>query len=135
MSQPRFVTAINCMDGRVQVPVFRWMTARLSADYVDTITEPGPDAVLATGHRTEWASIEKCVHISVNVHGSTAVAVVGHHDCNGNPVPDEVHHQQIKQAAAHLCRWNLGVRILGLWVNKRWKVKVIYDSETDREPG
>jgi hypothetical protein len=131
MAEHRFVTAINCMDGRVQEPVFRWMTRRLAAHYVDMITEPGPDAILATGHRGDWASIERRVQISVNTHGSKAVAVVGHHDCSGNPVPDEVHQEQIRQAAALLRRWNLGVRILGLWVSKSWAVEVVCDSETD----
>lgn len=131
MPEHRFVTAINCMDGRVQEPVIRWMTRRLAAHYVDMITEPGPDAILATGHRSEWASIERRVQISINAHSSRAVAIVGHHDCAGNPVPDEVHFEQIKQAAALLRRWNLGVRLLGLWVNKRWNVEVICDSETD----
>ena len=133
MSQHRFVTAINCMDGRVQEPVIRWMTRRLTAHYVDMITEPGPDAILATGHHNDYASIEKRVQLSVTAHRSRAVAVVGHHDCTGNLVPDEVHHEQIKQAAAVLGRWNLGVRVLGLWVNKRWNIEVICDSEVNRE--
>ena len=39
----------------------------------------------------------------------------------------------VESPAAHLCRWNLGVRILGLWVNKRWSLEVIYDSDAERE--
>ena len=39
----RFCTVINCMDGRVQLPVIRHMKERFNAEYVDSITEPGPN--------------------------------------------------------------------------------------------
>jgi hypothetical protein len=45
----KFVTAINCMGGRVQLPEINWMMQNLSADYVDMITEPGPDKIFAEG--------------------------------------------------------------------------------------
>ena len=35
----KFVTAINCMDGRVQVPVIEWLKKEYKADDVDMITE------------------------------------------------------------------------------------------------
>ncbi len=129
MAEKRFVTAINCMDGRVQEPVLRWMTRRLAADYVDTITEPGPDGQLAAGNAPEIPSIRKRVLISTEKHGSTTVAIVGHHDCAGNPVPDETHLEHIRAAVHELSTWNLQVRILGLWVNSKWVVEVIHDSE------
>jgi len=31
----KFATAINCMDGRVQLPVINWLMENLSVDYVD----------------------------------------------------------------------------------------------------
>ncbi len=36
------------MDGRVQLPVIQYLKDRFNATYVDTITEPGPNAILAT---------------------------------------------------------------------------------------
>jgi len=45
----KFATAINCMDGRCQLPVIEWMKKRYGVEYVDMITEPGPDGVLAEG--------------------------------------------------------------------------------------
>jgi len=38
-----FCTAVNCMDGRVQLPVINYLKERFSANYVDMITEPGPN--------------------------------------------------------------------------------------------
>ncbi len=37
-----FCTAINCMDGRTQLPVIEFLKNKLSVEYVDTVTEPGP---------------------------------------------------------------------------------------------
>jgi len=129
MAQGDFVTAVNCMDGRVQEPVLRWMTRRLSADFVDMITEPGPDAMLAAGDAPELPSIERRVRISVEKHGSRVVAIVGHTDCAGNPVADETHLEQVRRSVELLESWKLGARILGLWVDPRWTVNVTYDSE------
>jgi hypothetical protein len=129
MAAGRFVTAINCMDGRVQEPVLRWMTRRLAADYVDLITEPGPDALLAAAQHGTLASIKERLLISVQAHGSKTVAIVGHHDCTGNPVDDATHREQIERSFALLKTWSLGVRLLGLWVDKRWTVEVVCDSE------
>ena len=42
-----FATAINCMDGRTQLPINQWMRNRYGVAYVDTVTEPGPIKILA----------------------------------------------------------------------------------------
>ncbi len=44
-----FGTAKNCLDGRVQIPVLDWIKLHSRVQYVDMITEPGVDKVLAQG--------------------------------------------------------------------------------------
>lgn len=34
----KFATAINCMDGRVQIPVIEYIKSKYEVDYVDMIT-------------------------------------------------------------------------------------------------
>ena len=91
MAKGTFVTAINCMDGRVQEPVLRWMKQRFEVDYVDMITEPGPDKIMTSGPVDALESIKRRVSISVNAHASRVVAVAVHHDCAGYPVSKEEH--------------------------------------------
>ncbi|GAB4379897.1 MAG: hypothetical protein Kow0042_29680 [Calditrichia bacterium] len=43
----RFCTAINCLDGRVQLPVIQHLKKRFKVDFVDVITEPGPNLILS----------------------------------------------------------------------------------------
>jgi S-methylmethionine-dependent homocysteine/selenocysteine methylase len=43
----KFGTAINCMDGRTQLPVLDWVKKNYDVDYVDMITEAGADKILA----------------------------------------------------------------------------------------
>ena len=53
MATGEFVTAINCIDGRVHIPVINWLKASFEAEFVDHITEPGADKALAgTGYRS-----------------------------------------------------------------------------------
>ena len=74
MSQGIFCTAINCMDGRVQLPVIKFLMEEMKADYVDNITEPGPIKILAErGERV--SAIRDRVDISVKKHGSRYIAV------------------------------------------------------------
>ena len=74
----KFATAINCMDGRVQLPVINWLREKLGVDYVDMITEPGPDKILAKGAGAAVDSIKARVLISVNKHGSDTILMVSH---------------------------------------------------------
>lgn len=119
-----FVTAINCMDGRTQLPVNLYLAEHYHADYVDTITEPGPVRALAEGDAgPETESILRRVDISVDKHGSNLVAVVAHHDCAGNPLDRQPQEQQLVAAVDYLRGHYPDVSILGLWVNETWEVE------------
>ncbi len=124
-----FVTAINCMDGRVQEPVVAWMKRRFEADYVDMITEPGPDNVMTAGPPEGLESVKRRASISVNAHGSRVVAMVVHHDCAGFPVSKEQHLAALQECVKIIASWALPVRILGLWIGEDWQVEVVSDSQ------
>ena len=128
MSKGTFVTAITCMDGRVQRPVSDWMLQAFKADYVDTITEPGPDGLLAGNYLGPINAIRRRVEVSVKAHGSRVVAVVAHHDCAGNPVPKPQHLACLEQAAAVVRSWGLAVKIVTLWVGESWTVELIDEA-------
>jgi hypothetical protein len=95
----RFGTVINCIDGRVQEPVARWLRERYYLDYADAITEPGADGVLALGRTEEVERLREKVRLTIKRHSSSVIAVVGHHDCLANPGPREMHLEQIRQAS------------------------------------
>ena len=70
-----FATAINCMDGRTQLPVIEYMKSRYGVDYVDMVTEPGTNKILAeNGDKTTIESIKRRVKISVERHNSKQIA-------------------------------------------------------------
>ena len=123
MAEGKFGTAINCMDGRVQLPVIKFMSEMYKLDYVDMITEPGPDRIMGERDPEGVASIKKRVMISVEKHGSEIVALVAHGDCAGNPVTEEVHLGQLRKGMELMRSWELPVDIVGLWIDdKEWKV-------------
>lgn len=128
MAEGRFATVITCMDGRVQEPVSSWMKKHLKVDFIDTITEPGPDKFVAQGNKQQLESLNKKLDISINLHHSSNVAVVAHHDCGGNPVSKEEHLKQLAEAVDLLTSRRLPVRILGLWVDEAWQVQLMHDK-------
>ncbi|MEM4157718.1 MAG: hypothetical protein QXZ28_00630 [Candidatus Methanomethylicaceae archaeon] len=119
----KFGTAINCMDGRVQIPVIEWLKKRYSVDFVDMITEPGPVKLLSNDlEETKIQSIKERVEISVKKHGSKIVAIIAHNDCAGNPVRKEIQLKQMDVAIKKVRSWGLEAEIVGLWVDDRWQV-------------
>jgi hypothetical protein len=123
MENKTFATAINCIDGRVQAPVTVWLKDSLKVDYVDTITEPGADQQMAEGSLLAREATRQKVLISVNAHGSRTIAVVGHHDCAGNPVSKDEHLRQIRKGVETVKTWDTGAEVVGLWVNEKWQVE------------
>lgn len=125
MASGTFGTAVNCMDGRVQAPVAEWVRARYPVQYVDAVTEAGPDGILANGPAQLIESIRQRVLVSVEKHGSPVIVIAGHHDCAGNPVSKEQHALDIQRAMQVIASWNLPVHIIGLWVNEAGGVEVV----------
>jgi len=122
----KFATAINCMDGRVQQPVIEYIKSKYKVDYVDMITLPGPNKVLAENKdKSTLESIKRCVEISVKLHGSRLIAISGHYDCAGNPINEEFQRKQIIDAIKVIKSWNFGVQVIGLWINQSWEVEEI----------
>ena len=121
MAEGKFATSVSCMDGRIQIPLNKWIKENYSADFVDTITEPGVDKNIVD----VVESIKTKVGISINAHKSELVVVSGHFDCAANPVSDEEHISQIKHAVEEISSWNLGAKVVGVWVDDSWNVNSV----------
>jgi len=115
-----FCTAVNCIDGRVQIPVIRYLQERFGVRYVDLVTEPGPGRSLSGPADPEIKrSILRRVGVSVDTHGSRLIAVVAHADCAGDPADPEEQRRQLAASADHLAGSFPSASILGLWVCER----------------
>ncbi len=129
MAEGTFATAINCMDGRVQIPVTEYLKEKFGVDYVDMITETGPIKYLAENTDSDKIeSVRKRVELSVVNHDSKIVAIVGHADCVGNPAERETQIEQINKSVDLAKSWGFSVQFLNLFVdftNKRWEVEEI----------
>lgn len=123
MAKGKFGTSVSCMDGRIQIPLTNWIKENFSVDYVDTITEPGIDKQVADN--TNLESIKNKVGISINKHESELIVVSGHYDCAGNPVSNEEHITQIKKGVEVISSWNLGVKVVGVWIDDTWKINTV----------
>ena len=129
MPRHKFATAITCIDGRVQQPVADWMKLNVNVEYVDLITEPGPDKVLSSETTYVVDEIIRKVTFSVKYHESPVVALCGHHNCAANDADREGHIEQIREGVRVLESYNLNVRLLGLWLNEWGSVELICDTQ------
>lgn len=118
----KFACAINCMDGRVQDAVKDFIKEKYEVDYVDMVTEPGPNKILADNiDLVVIENIKKRVEISVNHHGSKIVAIVGHFGCAGNPAEREEQIEHLKRAKEIVELFDFPTEIILLWVDGDWK--------------
>jgi hypothetical protein len=118
------------MDGRVQLPVIRYLQDRFEVAYVDSITEAGPVRSLAEPvDEAVSQSILRRVAVS-RTHGSKVVAVIAHDDCAGNPEDETTQRRQLEEAVGFLAGHFPGMLILGLWLNRDWSVFEV----TSRDP-
>ncbi len=109
------------MDGRVQDAVQYYIKKNYGVDYVDMVTEPGPNKILS--ENTDTAIIENIkrrVGISVNHHGSKVVAIIGHPECAGNPTEREEQIEHLKKAKETVESFGFNSEIILLWVEGDW---------------
>ena len=120
-AMPKFACVINCIDGRVQEAVRTFMMKTYHVDYVDMITEAGPNKILYSGvHYNIVKNIEKRVGVSVIHHGSKVIAIVAHPDCGGNPADKNGQIEHLRGAKNIVESWGYKAEVVLLWVADDW---------------
>lgn len=118
-----FSTVINCMDGRVQIPVINYLQNRHGVEFVDVVTEAGPVGLLSQRPESGDAlSVFRRIEVSMEAHSSKQIAIVAHHDCAGNPVPETEQIQQLHSCLEILAMRYPHMDLLGLWLDRDWRI-------------
>ena len=122
----KFATAINCIDGRVQLPVAEFIKDNYGIDYVDMITVPGPDKVLSECKDIyEIESIKNNTLFSYNNRDSKLIFIVSHYNCLGNPCAERAHLRQLRKAMENIKKWCAHAKVHGIWVDKERKAILV----------
>jgi len=126
----KFVTAINCIDGRTQEPVIAYAKAQFGAHCVDMITEPGPSKVLSKHPNKDLiALLKEKAKISIEQHRSDTLLLIAHANCAGNPVSEEQQKEELHEAVSYVASWKLPFeRILALWLDPDFNVHVVLEK-------
>lgn len=130
---PLFAAAVTCIDGRTHEPLIRWVREQLGVDHVDLITRPGVDAALSDCSSGLCDGIREHLAVSATAHASRAVAIAGHDDCAGNPVPADEHRRQIAEAVEQVRGWGLGLEVIGVWIEVDGTVTPIAQGSRDAD--
>ena len=94
------------------------MRRTYGVDYVDLITEPGPEWALTDPTRARvQAAIYRNARFSVEGHDAELIAVTAHDDCLGNDADSGTRLAQLRAAQHLVTGWDLGVDVIGLWVH------------------
>jgi len=120
----KFAVCLNCMDGRIQLPVIQWIKKHYEVDFVDMITEPGMDGVLGELNSDIKDIITK-LEISVDKHGSQYIFIGGHYDCLGHPVDNETHKKDVMVAVERIKKLKSSCKVIGLWISNKLSVQKI----------
>jgi len=122
-----FATAINCMDGRAQKPVSEYIQKNFKVDYVDMITEPGPNKILSEAKDINIIeSLRSRVEISVTKHNSQIIVIAAHYDCAGNPTDEDTQKKDLRNAIDTIASWGFPIKkIFALWLDDNFKPSVV----------
>jgi carbonic anhydrase len=122
----KFCTAVTCMDGRIQLPVIKYLQQRFNAKYVDLITEVAINLILSKQEDNNVVkSIMEKIRISVEIHNSVSIAVVGHYDCAGNSASEVEQYLHTQDSINFIQKKYNQLEVIGLWIDENWKVKEI----------
>lgn len=122
----KFVTAVNCIDGRTQAPVSKFLKTRFKAHYVDMITCPDPAKVLSSCQPDPLIQyLQYSAMISIAKHGSESIAIVAHYDCAEDGLPESAQKLHVQKAMHRIREWKMPASIIGLWIDRNWDVEEI----------
>jgi len=113
----KFTTCLNCIDGRAQLPAINWIIDNYAVKYVDMITEPGMDGLLAEKPLNELSEILKKIDTSIRVQETEEIFVVAHHDCIANPVDQRTHREHVMKSVERLKELKPAMKIIGIWID------------------
>lgn len=128
--QPTFAAAVTCIDGRVHEPIIAWARERFGVEYVDLVTQPGPDLALCCDTEARIGHLRESLGVSAQAHRSGALVIAGHADCAANPVSEEQHRDHLRRALSRALAWAPpGMVVVGVWVDDEGRV-----TEVDASP-
>jgi hypothetical protein len=123
----KFATCLNCIDGRIQLPVLKWIIENYGIDFVDMLTEPGMDGFL-TQENADLSEIFRKIQITIDIHDSQDIFIAAHDDCAGNPVDPETHKNQVTKAADIIKKFAPSCRVIGIWIDLDSKIEKIVEK-------
>jgi hypothetical protein len=125
--ESEFATCLNCIDGRVQIPVINWITKNYNVNYVDMITEAGMDGLLADKN-FDPLKILNNLAISLDKHNSRFIFITGHFDCGANNVDEITHKEQIIKSVQRISNYTLYCSVIGLWISENFFIEKIHEN-------
>jgi hypothetical protein len=129
------------MDGRCQEKTVAFAKKLFVADYIDNITQPGMDKILAGGPHVvapdeflptlrDW--VRRKADISAHGHGSAQVLITAHCGCAGNPVPYEEHLEHLRAAKESVAAWGLFQEVRTAVFDDSWNLAEVTPYTRDR---
>lgn len=122
----KFGTVLTCMDGRIQSQVQEYIKNVYKVDFVDTITLAGPVQVISNNsHKKVIDNLKYRTDISVNLHKSGIIGVVGHHDCAAISCCDTDQKKHILSAVESVTTWYPQCKVIAIWINEKFELELL----------
>lgn len=118
-----FAAAVTCIDGRVHEPVVGWVRSRFDVEFVDLLTQAGPDLALCSHGDDEVGHVRRQLGVSTGAHAPRVLVVAGHADCAANPASGSEHRRQVCCALSRAREWAPGLPVVGVWVDADGRVE------------
>lgn len=116
-----FAASIQCIDGRIHDAIFSYIRGNYDIKYIDIISEPGIDGILADENITHIDSIIRKVQVCVDVHQVKEVFLSAHYNCLANPGTKEEHLVQMNKSLEKLKAIFPDLNFHKIWIDENWE--------------
>ena len=115
-----FCASIQCIDGRIHDAIFSYIRGNYDIKYIDILSEPGIDGILAGDDQAYIDSIIRKLQICVDVHAIKEVFISAHHNCLANPGEKEQHIVQMDKGLEKLKTIFPSIVFHKIWIDENW---------------
>lgn len=116
-----FCASIQCIDGRIHDAIFSYIKENYDIKYIDILSEPGIDGILAGDDPMYIDSIIRKLQICVDVHDVKEVFFSAHYNCLANPGTKEEHISQMNKGLEKLKVRFPSLIFHKIWVDENWQ--------------
>jgi len=124
--------AVNCVDGRAQLPVIEFIKREYGWSLFDVITEWNPAYVLSERNTSiEANSIMEKIESLIKNNIYNTIVITAHHGCADNCESDADYSRHLNLSVRYVGKHFPELKVIGLWIDADGNTKEVCSAKPE----